>query len=128
MCEYDPNTDPDPSQWGSLDDDEKLLIVQQYHERYDAELPDVALHSLVHTVVENQVALGDETPVANTLDRLKCEGLNRHEAIHAIASVFVTYIHEILNGPDHKGHTEKYYEALNEFTVESWYSQDGGVI
>lgn len=126
MCEYNPNIDPDPDTWTSLDEDERLELIQRYHEQYDAELPDVALHSLIHAVVENQVALGDETPVASTLSRLKAEGLDRHDAIHAIASVLVNYIHEMMSNEDNKGKTEQYYEALGELTAESWYSQNSG--
>lgn len=123
MCEYDPTMDPGPGKWDSLEDDEKLQLVQQYHERYDADLPDLALHSLVHTIVENQVALGDETPVAATLARLKSEGLDRHDAIHAIASVLVNYLHEMLSGSDTKGPNDQYFESLIELTAESWNSQ-----
>jgi len=126
MCEYNPNIDPDPDTWTSLDEDERLELIQRYHEQYDAELPDVALHSLIHAVVENQVALGDETPVASTLSRLKAESLDRHDAIHAIASVLVNYIHEMMSDEHNKGQTEQYYEALGELTAESWYSQDSG--
>lgn len=126
MCEYNPNIDPDPDTWASLDEDERLELIQQYHERYDFELPDVALHSLIHAVVENQVALGDETPVASTLSRLKTEGLDRHDAIHAIASVLVNYIHEMMSDEGNKGQSEQYYEALGKLTAESWYSQDSG--
>ena len=83
-------------------------------------MPDLALHSLVHTVVENQIALGGETPLAETLARLKSQGLDRHDAIHAIASVLVNYIHAMLSGTD----AGQYYEALKGLTAESWYSQD----
>ena len=126
MCEYNPDIDPDPDTWNLLDEGERLEIIQQYHERYDAELPDVALHCLIHAVVENQVALGDETPVASILSRLKAEGLDRHDAIHAIASVLVNYIHEMMSDVNNRDQTEQYYEALGELTAESLYSQDSG--
>ena len=35
---------------------------------------------MAHVVVENQVALGEATPVPATLDRLMDEGLDRHDA------------------------------------------------
>lgn len=123
MREYDPSASLDPEQWDLLDEDEKLALVQQYHERYDSDLPDLALHSLVHTIIENQIALGDESPVAATLARLEREGLDRHDAIHAIASVLVNHLHEILSGSDTKVINEQYFEALTELTAESWSSQ-----
>ena len=123
MREYDPSASLDPEQWDLLDEDEKLALVQQYHERYDSDLPDLALHSLVHTIIENQIALGDESPVAATLARLEREGLDRHDAIHAIASVLVNHLHEILSASDTQVINEQYFEALTELTAESWSSQ-----
>jgi hypothetical protein len=49
---------------------------------------------LLHGIVENQIALGDELPVERTVKRLIAEGLDRHNAIHAIASVIVSIIWE----------------------------------
>ena len=123
MREYDPSASLNPEKWGLLDEDEKLALVQQYHEQSDCDLPDLALHSLVHTIVENQIALGEELPVAATLARLEREGLDRHDAIHAIASILVEHLHEILSGSDTKGSHEQYYEAVTALTAESWSTQ-----
>lgn len=123
MRKYDPALDPDPAKWISLDDDQKLQLVEKYHERFDPDLPDLELHSVIHAIVENQIALEDETPVAATLARLKCEGLDRHDAVHAIASVLVNNLHEMLSGSDTKAHNEQYFEALMDLTAESWSSQ-----
>ena len=46
-------------------------------------LPNEKLHAVLHVVIENQIALGDEIP-----------GLDRHEAIHCIASVLAEFIHD----------------------------------
>jgi hypothetical protein len=123
MREYDPNASLDPEQWDLLNEDEKLALVQQYHERFDSDLPDMDLHSLVHTIVENQIALGTKFPVAATLARLEREGLDRHDAIHAIASTLVNHLHEILGGSHTKDINEQYCEALSKLTAESWNSQ-----
>jgi hypothetical protein len=40
-------------------------------------MPNTVLHSAIHNVVENQVAMGDELNVANNLQRLMSEGLDR---------------------------------------------------
>lgn len=123
MRKYDPSASLDAEKWDLLDEDEKLALVQQYHEQFDSNVPDLALHSLVHTIVENQTALGDELPVAATLARLEREGLDRHDAIHAIASILVEHLHEMLSGSDTKGGNEQYYEALTALTAESWSTQ-----
>ena len=123
MREYDPNASLDPEKWDLLDENEKLALVQQYHEQFDSDLPNLALHSLVHMIVENQIALGDKLPVAATLARLEREGLDRHDAIHAIASILLNHLHEILSGSDTKVSHEQYYEALTALTAESWSAQ-----
>jgi len=123
MREYDPNLNIDPMKWGSLDDDQKLQLVEEYHEQFDPDLPDLALHSVLHTIVENQIALGDETPAAAALARVESEGLDRHDAVHAIASVLVSYLHEMLGASDTKNHNDQYFEALTKLTAESWRSQ-----
>lgn len=123
MREYDPNLNIDPMKWGSLDDDQKLQLVEEYHEQFDPDLPDLALHSVLHTIVENQIALGDETPATAALARVESEGLDRHDAVHAIASVLVSYLHEMLGASDIKNHNDQYFEALTKLTAESWRSQ-----
>jgi len=50
-------------------------------------LPDETLHASIHVIVENQAALGDDTPVAGAIERLMAEDIDRHEAIHAVGSV-----------------------------------------
>lgn len=91
---YDPDKSIDPKQWLALDESEQLDLVAQYHKAKDIELPSLELHAAIHCTVENQVALGDEYPAKATLERLIHEGLGRHEAIHAIASVLTGHIWE----------------------------------
>lgn len=61
-------------------------------------MPDVHLHAIIHAVVENQIAMGDEYPVQKTSKRLVREGLNRHNAIHPIGSVLMKYLWEMGTG------------------------------
>ena len=44
--------------------------------------------------------MGNETPVAATLDRLMHEGLDRHDAIHAIGSVLAGLMWEMSRSDD----------------------------
>jgi hypothetical protein len=43
-------------------------------------------------MVEAQIALGDETPASRIAQRLIGEGLDRHDAIHAIGMVLAEHI------------------------------------
>jgi hypothetical protein len=90
-------------------------------------LPNVRLHATFHVIVENQAALGDETPAAKTLERLMNEGVDRHEAIHAVAAVLSDHINEVLRGSSLPSDPNvPYYAALEKLTVESW-RRDYGV-
>ena len=83
-----------------LDEDERIDAVMDYHRRDKAKLGNLKLHAMIHVVVENQVALGEATPVSATLNRLMHEGLDRHEAIHAIGSVLMRTVFDAFQEPD----------------------------
>jgi hypothetical protein len=77
-------------------------------------------HAIFHVIVENQAALGDEIPVRGTLDRLMGEGLDRHEAIHAVASVLSGHVFDIARGkPPRPDPNAAYFAALGKLTVET---------
>ena len=70
MERYDPLKAPDPQEWPSLDEQERIDLVQDYHRRARVSLPNEKVHAIAHVIVENQVALGDEPAVERTLKRL----------------------------------------------------------
>ena len=80
---YDANRAQDPEWWLSLDEQEQISLVLEHHRATGVQLPNAKIHAVTHVVVENQVLLGGETPVAAALDRLMQEGLSRHDAVHA---------------------------------------------
>jgi hypothetical protein len=121
MEHYDPLHAPDSSEWLELDEHERISLVLAYHKRMRVQLPNAMLHATIHTIVENQHAMGDETVVKDTLKRLQREGLDRHEAIHAVGSVLVAQMWEGLKGLQPKGNLgQSYEEALQHLTAESW--------
>ena len=121
MKRYDPLKPPDPEQWRSIDEQEQIEIVQDYHRRARIRLPNATLHALVHVIVENQIALGDETPVRRTVQRLISEGLDRHDSIHAVGSVLAGHVHDLLSGPDSDVKPiSSYYAALDRLTAKDW--------
>ncbi len=96
MKAYDPLKAPDPAGWESLDEQERIALVLAYHRQAGITLPDA--HATIHVIVENQVAMGTKTPVRATLDRLLSEGLDRHDAIHAIGSVLAEHLNDLMQG------------------------------
>jgi hypothetical protein len=59
--------------------------------------------------------------VRGTLERLTGEGLDRHEAIHAIASILSGHAFDIARGePAWPDANAAYFAALGKRIVESW--------
>ena len=64
---YDPLTVPDPDLWLVLDEQERLALVEEHNDSAGKELDKPTLHAVMHTVVENQLALRDERGPAGVL-------------------------------------------------------------
>ena len=117
---YDALNAPDPDDWQSMDEDECMMLVTEYHRQAGVELPNEQAHAAVHVVVENQIALGDETSAQATLERLMREGLDRHEAIHAVGSVLVDFVQALIRDDAAPGANERYNEELEKLTAAEW--------
>jgi hypothetical protein len=121
---YDAHCQIEPQAWLALDESERIDSVTEYHRRQRIRLPNDTVHATIHVIVENQVALGDAYPAKSVLSRLMSEGLNRHEAVHAVGSVLAE---QLFNALKHKT-TESdlnaaYLEKLNRLTAECWRRQ-----
>jgi hypothetical protein len=119
--QYDPLKAPEPKEWLAIDEAERIQLAQDYHRRARFCLPNEKLHAVFHVVVENQIALGDEIPVESSLQRLMAEGLDRHEAIHAIASVLAEFMHDLVKKPGSSAKSNQaYFAALRRLRAEGW--------
>jgi len=121
MNSYDPDRSSPPADWLGTDEGERLELVASYHRRNKIRLPNAQLHAVVHVIVENQLALGEEV-VLNTLARLQSEGLSRHDAVHAIGSVLADDLYELMQeNTDATGNTyRRYLEGLQKITAQEW--------
>ncbi len=118
---YDPMVAPDPAEWQELSELEAIDLVTAHHEDAGVELPDPLLHATLHVTVENQIAMGQEIPVAATLIRLQNEGLDRHDALHAIAWVLVEHMHNLLSRDEPpEDPNAMCYKQLENLTAERW--------
>ena len=121
---YEANEQPHSQIWLELDESERIDAVMDYHRRTRVKLENPELHAIAHVVVENQVALGEATSVPATLDRLMDEGLDRHEAIHAIASILMSIVYDVTRKADDGDDTNaKYSRELAKLTAADWRSQ-----
>jgi len=118
---YDPDLNPDPTEWMALDEGERLMRIEAHHRLAGIPMPDGPLHALCHIIVENQIALGDATPVRRTLARLIAEGLDRHEAIHALGmKIAGQFIAAATTGNSDLISTEAYFAEVEALTAEGW--------
>ena len=121
MERYDPEKQIDPEVWNTLDEDKREHLVEQYHRKKRIKMPSLRMHVMLHVVVENQIALGDDFPAEKTLGRLMREGLSRHDAVHAIASVAASHLFGLMkHGPTSKDPNADYCRKLEEVTAADW--------
>ncbi len=128
VLRYDALKEPDPRKWFDADESERLRAVLDHHAKEPDELPNERLHASIHMVVENQCALGDETPVAAAIQRLMGDGLDRHDAVHAVGAVLSKYLWSVLGGsgePPADDWSVRYFEEVRELTAAKWYEEFG---
>ena len=120
MTTYDPQTAPEPAEWLALEEIEQIRLVAAYHKPIEATISKPHIHFVVHVVVENQIAEGIDV-VGETLERLMDGGLDRHEGIHAIASILLDHLSQLMREETAEGDTvERYFEDLRTLTVDRW--------
>jgi hypothetical protein len=121
MEKYDPSHTPDPNEWLELEEIDRIFLVQQYHQDSMEEVPEGAerVHAVIHVVVENQIAMG-VGPVPATIARLKRQGLNRHEAIHAVGAVLSEDMFELTRGEQKTWNQKSYRRRLEKLTAKRW--------
>ncbi len=125
MDEYDPLKAPDPQEWLSLDEFERLFMIEDYHLRMNIQIEGLELHAAIHQIIENQLA--ENLPEAvEALERLQRQGLDRHEAIHAMGTVVLDFFWDYLReGKDFSESSVKkeYLKGLRKITKRSWYKK-----
>jgi hypothetical protein len=130
IADYDPLVAPEPMEWLALDEQERIDLIEDYHRRAGIRVPRATAHAVIHVVVENQIAEGDALPVQRTLQRLMGDGLDRHEAIHAIGSVLAAHMNDLVRearsnaSHDNSGSSPdpnlRYFAELERLTAEKW--------
>ena len=121
MHSYNPLRQPDPEVWLALDEMERIHLVSDFHLQRRVKIPSITGHAVIHSIVETQAAMGTETPVAQTLERLQAEGLDRHDGIHAIGSVLAEKMQNLMaDGSQMEAPNEEYWAALENLSAANW--------
>jgi len=92
---YDPDKPVDPTWWLALGEAEQQLVVEQFHKRARIRLPSRRVHAIIHAAIETQLA-ERHAAASRALDRMLAEGLDRHDAIHAVGSVMARHMFDIV--------------------------------
>ena len=95
--------------------------MREYHAATRVELPNAFLHATFHVVVETQLACADPPEVVQTMARLRRQGLDRHDALHAIGSELARMMHSVARDPtDTPDATRAYVGGLKKMTAAKW--------
>jgi hypothetical protein len=121
MKNYDPNKLVNPVEWLALDEGERIKLVLTFHENLDDDMPDdaLSLHSSIHVIVENQLAMEIEL-IPETIAKLTRQGLVRYEAIHAVGAIISGDLFEIIKGNTKEFSPKKYRRKLEKITAKRW--------
>lgn len=120
LPKYDPDKDQRADVWLAASEADRIAAVKAYHRRQRIRLPSLKLHAAIHTIVENQLALGEQV-VLEALARLRSQGLTRHEAVHAIGMVLSEEVYEALTNPDAEADLNKpYMDRVKKLTADQW--------
>jgi hypothetical protein len=121
---YDPNQPVDPTWWLDLDEAEQQHAVEQFHKRAHVHLPSRRVHAIIHAAIETQLA-EQHAAAGRALDRMLVEGLDRHDAIHAVGSVMARHIFDILKHGQ-SFNEEAYAKDLDALSAEQWRAESEG--
>lgn len=92
---YDADHAPAPARWLSASEDQRIAAVIAAHRQAPTGEGGPRIHATAHVIVENQLAEHVPEPTA-ALTRLLAAGVERHEAIHALASVVVAEVYGVM--------------------------------
>ena len=92
---YDPNLDPDPTEWLEMTEGERISSIERHHRKAGIRLGNSTAHAGIDAAVETQLAEGLPS-VRRTLQRLLGAGMQRPEIIHAVGAVLAEEIFHIM--------------------------------
>lgn len=121
LSTYDPEIAPNAESWLALDEQERIDLVERYHSSAKIKLPSVKAHAAFHAIIENQIALGVAS-VVRAVPRLMKQGLTRHDAIHAIASVLAEHFYKLGNAKKNEARVtpQEYDAAVDRLNASDW--------
>jgi hypothetical protein len=127
---YDPYEPPDASEWLTMGEEARIAMVRVYHQSIGDVGDSEQLHALFHVIVENQIAMGAHMePVRERLRQLMAQGLDRHDAVHAIGYVLAKHMHWLaLDRNAGASQDARYFRELKRMTARKYLGVARGVV
>ena len=121
MKGYDPSKQLNSDEWLDLEESERISLVRIFHEALDDDLLEdaIEMHTMFHVIVENQLAEKVEL-IPETIAKLTRQGLDRHEAIHAIAAIVSEDIFDLWKENKNEFSPKQYRRKLENITAKRW--------
>ena len=121
IARYNPDVAPSPSEWLALDEQTRLDLVRLYHADHSGAAPRYEkAHYVIHVILETQLAEGIQA-IVDAFVRMQHEGLSRHDAIHAVGSILLRHLREMLKpGKDGKAAWLEYVMDVERLHASQW--------
>ena len=123
MNTYNPLIEPNKDEWLESSEYDRIDAVREFHENSnDDEFEEddaLSIHCTLHVIVENQLAMSVEL-IPETIAKLTRQGLDRHEAIHAIGAIICEDIFYIVQGKKTEFSPKQYRKRLGKITAKRW--------
>jgi len=118
---YDAHTPPNGPEWLTTGEEDRIRMVIDHHTAIGDVGDNARIHCTLHVIVENQIAMGGEMePVRERLRQLMAQGLDRHNALHAICYLLARHMHWIAMSNQPGDHTPRYLRELKRMTAQKW--------
>ena len=93
---FDISRSPDPAAWLALDEGERIEQVIEAHRRTRSAMGgSESAHAAIHVAVETRLA-SDDAAVIAAYERFRAAGVDRHNTVHALASVVTDHMMAVL--------------------------------
>ncbi len=118
---YDAATPPEALAWLEMGEEARIQLVVDYHTSIGDVGDNARTHCLLHVIIENQIAMGGAMePVRERMRQLMAQGLDRHNALHALCYVLIRHMNWIAMSNIKGDQDARYFREIRRMTAQKW--------